>query len=139
MIVLDENAVAEGAAVVRSAAEGDGPFLNGPPARQRFSSIENRHRKVMHSFTEPVRERGDSREMLEEVERDPFCLEYRSPIAVDPEERVSTSYASAVMPEDGKLQAGINGYERLDCGRHSGDDQRLLGDDACTGWDRSLE
>ena len=86
MIVLDEDTVAEGTSVIRSTAERDRPFLDSPPAWQRLPGIEDGNPIAVYSLTKSLSQRGNPREMLKEIERQPFCHKDRSAVPFDAQE-----------------------------------------------------
>ena len=68
---------------------------------------------------------------MEEIQGDSFGLQDGSPIAFDLEETVSLLCAFPILAMDGQDEGCIHGLKGSHgCGK-TGDDQRLLGDDAC--------
>ncbi len=74
MVILDQNAVAQGVSVVGPATERHGPFLKLAPTGKRFSGVQDTHWVPAYGSTELLRQGGDSREVLKKVQRDSFGL-----------------------------------------------------------------
>jgi len=136
MIVLDEDAVAQRLAVIRSSAEEDCPLLKGAKARDRFSRVQDRHGVSANCVAKPTRQGRDTGQVLEKVQGHSFGLQDGSPIAFDLEETVSILRRVPVLTLDGQDKGCIDRSKGLHCSGETGDDQRLLSDDACQRWCR---
>lgn len=73
VVVFDQHAVVEPHPVIRTAAAADSVFLQGPPAGQRFASVENLRTRPRGRVDELSRQRGDPAQMRQKVEHRPFA------------------------------------------------------------------
>lgn len=91
----------------------------------------------MNCIAEASRQGGDTREVLEKIQGDSFCLQDRSPIAFDLEETLSLLRLFSIMEMDGQDEGRVYSSKGLQRCRETGDNQRLLGDDAGARWRRN--
>ena len=134
MIIFDEDAITQRPAVIRASSEEDGPFLKRPQARDRLSRIQDGDRIFANCVAKSSRQGGDTGEVLEKIQGDSFGLQDRSPIAFDLEETRALLCPFSIMVMDGQDEGRVYGLKGLQSCRETGDDQRLLGDDAGAGW-----
>jgi hypothetical protein len=134
MIIFDEDAIAQRPAVICAPSEEDGPFLKRPQARDRLSRIQDGHRIFANCIAKSSRQGGDTGEVLDKIQSDSFGLQDGSPIAFDLEETISFLCPFSIMVMDGQDEGRVYGSKGLQSCRETGNDQRLLGDDAGARW-----
>ena len=86
MVIFDQNAVTQCSSVVDPTAEKNGPLLKRAPAGKRFPGIHDTGRVAAHGPAEPLRQSGDSGQVLKKVQGDPLGLQDGPPITFDMEE-----------------------------------------------------
>jgi hypothetical protein len=96
MVVLQHDAVKEPEAVVPAPAAGDGVLLQHSITRGGLAGVEQAGAAPAKRVDQLVGVGGDTREMLEKVEDDPFGGEQDAGVAADGREHAARSDRAAI-------------------------------------------
>ena len=89
-------------------AECDRPFLKATPARERLSRIQNVDVESFDGCAKSVCQGGNARQMLEEVQRNPFSLQDGSSVPGYMQDRLAILGPFTIMSDDRDAECGIN-------------------------------
>ena len=127
VVVLDQDPVVEGEAVVEPAAHADGVLVEDPEPGSRLPGVEDFHRQPGDPIDIAPGRCGDSRHPLEEVQGDPFGGQDRGEPAGQLREEVPRIHPLAVAPQGLEDQGGIQGAKDLPEQFDPGHDHPCLG------------
>ena len=150
VIVLDENAGGEIDAVIGAAAAEHRVFLEGAHAGDGLARVENASAGALDRISVSTRERGDTAEMLQQVEDHSFATEQDARIVANDGEHLAGMGAHAVedfgVADDFKsglrlgtpVEPGVNFKEARD-GAEAGDDEIFTRDDGAVGAQAGID
>jgi hypothetical protein len=112
VIVLDEDAVVESAAMVHGAAGANRVLFEGPQNRRRLAGVEHDD-AAAGRIDELTRQRRDAGEPLQKIQRGPFGCQQRGGHAPNLGDFRPTLAAAAIGVNRGDLGRGVELSERL--------------------------
>src|SRR5207344_1802963 len=116
----------EAETMVTAAAAGDGVLLERAQPRRRLARVEHARTRAVHGVDVAARERGDSGEAAEEVQRDALAREDRALGAAHPGDDRGRLDDVPVADEGLEANLGIECPERLLDDAEATHDTRLL-------------
>ena len=132
MVVLDQDAVVQPAAMVRAGAGADGVFLERTERRRGLARVEDGDRAAGR-VDETARQRGDAGEPLDEVQGGALRGQHRGGLAAQLRDDGARLAAIAVLVLALEGAAGIELQEGLRRDLQPRDDTRRLHDDDAAG------
>src|SRR5207302_8704541 len=129
VIVLDQDAIEQRAAVVESAARPDRRLLQFAHPGSGLSRVEQPHLRARERLRVAPGERRDAAEAHHEIQRGPFAGEDGAQRSADAQDPLAGTGSVRLSRERLQLAGGVESAEHPRRGRDAGPDQRLLGED----------